>query len=147
MSRRHNNRKGPGTTDRFVALPHYMLRSAAWQALTPVARAVLIEVLVLYRGPGTSNGYLALSARSAGKRCRCSKDTAHRAFTELQRLGFLELAKEGSFDRKSPHANEWRATLYPCDRTHAVSSKAFMRWRPPPETKTRSDHEDSWSLP
>ena len=93
-----------------------MLRSHAWRILTPVARAVLIEVMAIYNG--SNNGYLALSARTAAERANCSKDTAARAFRELCAKGFIELSIQGAFHRKDRHASEWRVTLYPCNRTH-----------------------------
>jgi hypothetical protein len=102
--RKRNRRRS--TTERFVGLPHYMLRSHAWHILTPVARAVLIEVMAIYNG--SNNGYLALSACTAAERANCSKDTAARAFRELRAKGFLELSIQGAFRRKDRHAGEWR---------------------------------------
>jgi hypothetical protein len=122
---------GRSTIDRFVGLPHWMLRSHAWRILTPVARAALIEVLAIYNG--SNNGYLALSARTAAERTNCSKDTAARAFHELCRAGFLELSIQGAFHRKDRHASEWRVTLHPCNRTHEPASNAFMRLKPAPQ--------------
>jgi hypothetical protein len=127
--RKRNRRRG--TTERFVGLPHYMVRSHAWRTLSPVARAVLIEVLAIYNG--SNNGYLALSARTAAERANCSKDTAARAFHELIRSGFLELSIQGAFFRKDRHASEWRVTLHPCNRTHQPASKAFMHLKPAPQ--------------
>jgi hypothetical protein len=128
MPKRHN-KTGRSASERFVALPHYLLRSPAWRALSPVAAKLLVEVLALY--DGSNNGYLVMSARTAAERCGCSKDTAARAFAELQKLSFLELCIEGKFRRKDRHASEWRATLHPCDRTKGEpASKKFMRWKP-----------------
>jgi hypothetical protein len=131
MPRRHN-RTGRSTTERFVMLPHYMLRSHAWRALSPVAAKLLIEVLAIY--DGSNNGYLAMSARVAGERLGCAKDTAARAFAELQKLGFLVQVIEGKFSRKDRHASEWRLTLHPCNRKNGeLASKEFMHWRPAEE--------------
>jgi hypothetical protein len=127
--RKRNRRRS--TTERFVGLPHYMVRSYAWRMLSPVARAVLIEVLAIYNG--SNNGYLALSTRTAAEHANCSKDTAARAFHELCRAGFLELSIQGAFFRKDRHASEWRVTLHPCNRTHQPGSKAFMHLKPAPQ--------------
>ena len=54
MPRRHNH-KGRSTTERFVSLPHYMLRSAAWRSLSPVARCIFIELAAIYNG--SNNGH------------------------------------------------------------------------------------------
>ncbi len=123
MPKRHNS-KGRSTTERFVALPHYMLRSPAWRLLSPVARCVFLELASIYNGG--NNGFLALSARDAAERIGCSKNTAGRAIAELVRAGFVEVAQRGHFDRKSPHAAEYRLTLYECNRTGQRGSKAFM---------------------
>ena len=89
MPKRHD-RTGRSTIERYVRLPHYILQSLAWGALSPVARALLVEVLLIFNG--SNNGRIGLSARLSGQRLNCSKDTASRAFVELQRLGFLELS-------------------------------------------------------
>jgi hypothetical protein len=127
MAKRHN-KTGRSATERFVALPHYLIGSHAWRSLSPVARCVFIELAVLYNG--ANNGRLALSARDAAERVNCSKDTAARAFLQLQQRGFIECLRRGRFDRKTPHAAEYRLTLHPCDTTGELASKRFMSWRP-----------------
>jgi hypothetical protein len=126
MPKRHNH-KGRSTTERFVSLPHYMLRSPAWRSLSPVARCIFLELAAIYNGG--NNGHLALSTRHAAERARCSKDTAARALTELIAKGFIVCCSRGHFDRKSPHASEYRLALYSCDRTGLRASKAFMSWQ------------------
>jgi hypothetical protein len=127
MPKRHNH-KGRSTTERFVSLPHQMLRSPAWRSLSAVARCIFLELAVIYNGG--NNGFIALSTRDSAKHVRCSKDTAARAFFELTEKGFIVCCSRGHFDRKSPHASEYRLTLYSCDRTGEKASKAFMRWHP-----------------
>ena len=126
MPRGHNN-TGRSTTERFLSLPHFMLQSAAWLSLSPVARCTFIELAARYKG--SNNGYLALSVRDAAERVGCSKDSAARALADLRAKGFIECCSRGHFDRKSQHASEYRLTLYPCDRTGGRASKAFMSWR------------------
>ena len=125
MPKRHNNH-GRSTTEPFVRLPHYLLDAPAWTALSPLAAKIFIRIMRIYNG--RNNGYLALSARQAAEAAACSKDSAARALRELIDKGFLELSIQGRFVRKTPHASEYRLTLHACDRTHAPSSKAFMRW-------------------
>jgi hypothetical protein len=126
MPRRHNH-KGRSTTERFVYLPHHMLRSPAWRSLSPVARCIFLELAAIYNGG--NNGFIALSTRDAAQHVRCSKDTAARALVELTEKGFIVCCSRGHFDRKSPHASEYRLTLYACDRTGEKASKAFMHWQ------------------
>ncbi len=132
MPKRHNQ-KGRSTTERFVSLPHYMLGSQAWRSLSPVARSVFIELAAIYNG--SNNGRLALSVRDAAEWVCCSKTTAGRAFAELTDKGFIDLCSRGHFDRKTPHAAEYRLTMHPCDRSSDRASKRFMSWRPD-ETKS-----------
>jgi hypothetical protein len=127
MPRRHNH-KGRSTTERFVSLPHHMLRSPAWRSLSTVARSIFVELAAIYNG--RNNGRLALSARDAAERVRCSKNTAARAFAELTQKGFVDLCSRGHFDRKTPHAAEYRLTLHSCDRAGERASKRFMNWHP-----------------
>ncbi|MFC1456395.1 hypothetical protein ACETIH_06595 [Microvirga arabica] len=112
-------------------LPHYMLRSPAWRTLSTTARSVYLELSLLYNG--SNNGRIALSARDAAERVRCSKNTAARAFLELEQKGFIRCLQRGHFDRKSRHAAEYCLTLHACNRTGERASKRFMSWRPDQE--------------
>jgi hypothetical protein len=120
-------------------LTWYMLDSAAWQWLTPPARAVYVELARRYNG--RNNGTLALSVRDAADRCRINKNTASKALLALQAAGFVELVTPGGFSRKVRHAAEWRLTIERCDKTNAAPSKAFMRWRPDPAPECISRSE------
>lgn len=135
MPVRHNNKGRSKSGPPFLQLHWFMLESEAWARLTTNARAVYLEVARRYNGK--NNGFLALSVRDAAERCRINKDTAKRAFDELQALGFIECAVAGGFSRKVRHASEWRLTVARCDRTGERETKAFMRWRsePPAENK------------
>lgn len=128
------SKKGPP----FVKLPWYLVDSPAWRSLTPAARAVYVELARVYNG--RNNGTLALSVRDAAAGCRINKDTAGKAFRELQDRGLVERVTEGRFSLKIRHAAEWRLTVEVCNKTGAMASKAFMRWRPadPEESRTRS---------
>lgn len=128
MPARHNKKGRSLGGGRFVQLHHYLLNSPAWKWLTPAARAVYVEVATLF--DGTNNGFLALSVRDAGERCRINKDTAGRAFKELVAADFLEAAAVGGFSYKVRHASEWRMTSHKCDRTGSLATKAFLKWDP-----------------
>ncbi len=117
--------KGVG---RFIQLPMFMLESAAWRALSSQEQAAYLAVAMVYNG--ANNGCLAVSVRQVAERARVNKDTAAKCMARLQALGFIECASPGGFSRKVRHAAEWRLTLFKCDRTNALPSKAFMKWRP-----------------
>lgn len=128
MPSRHNKKGRSTTSGKFVLLEEFLLASPAYRALRPIPRALLTELYRIYNGH--NNGYLALSARVAGDRCNVDKDTAARAFQELVEKGFIERACLGAFSRKCRHATEYRLTAKACDRTGALPSKTFMKWRP-----------------
>ena len=50
--------------ERWVGLPHYMLKAPAWRSMTPNAKALLIDVWQRYNG--TNNGEIGYSVREAG---------------------------------------------------------------------------------
>ena len=122
-----HNKTGRSLGERFVKLTWFMLESAAWRSLTPSARAVYIELVRVYNG--RNNGFIGLSVRCAAERCRINKDTAAKAFKQLQETGFIECVTPGGFSRKVPHATEWRLTAELCNKTGAVGTKDFMRWQ------------------
>ena len=62
-------------------------------------------------------GRRRLSVRRASERCNVARDTAQRAFAELQKRGFIELVTKGAFSRKVSHASDWRFTFWTCDLT------------------------------
>lgn len=132
MSRRPVNATGrSGGIERYVRLNHWLLDSEAYRHASPTARALLVELYRLYNS--SNNGQLFLSAREAAKRLAVSKNFAHRALRELQHLGFIALARPGSFDSKGGHAAKWRLTEFGC--AGDLPTKDFMRWRPTTENQ------------
>ena len=128
MPRRHNRTSRRHREARHVRLYHWLLNSPAYLSLSTAARAVHVEIIRLYNG--SNNGCIALSVRTAANRCRIARNTAARAFVELQDRGFIECVTRGAFSMKIRHAAEWRLTHLPCDVSGRLSEKPFMRWRP-----------------
>jgi hypothetical protein len=126
MPRKHD-RTGRGTHDfRHVRLYDYLLTSSAWLSLSCQSRSLLIEIARLY--DGTNNGRIALSVRVAAQRCRIAKDTASRAFQELEDRAFIECVKRGAYSLKTRHASEWRITWRRCDVTGQLPTNPFKWW-------------------
>ena len=125
------NRTGRGgKAPRHVRLYHWMTDSAAWHDLNAVARAIYCEMAKRYAGDGSNNGRIPYSIREAATELRISRTTASRALNLLEDHGFIVAVTKGAFSLKKRHATEWRLTEFPCDVTHTVSTKDFMRWRP-----------------
>ena len=110
-----------------VRFYRWMLDSPAYLSLSCQARAVLIEITRAY--DGSNNGRIGLSVRRVAERCNIAKDTASRAFKDLEERGFVDCVTRGAFSRKSMHATEWRLTWWRCDVTGELSSRRFMSWK------------------
>jgi predicted RNA binding protein YcfA (HicA-like mRNA interferase family) len=115
-------------------LPRLMLKSPAWLSLTAPARAIYVELEC--RHFGTNNGDIGLSVRDAATLCRIAKDTAAKAFQELQEKGFIRCRRKGSFHCKVQHASEWELTAKPFDSGKPTNN--FMQWQPGEKKISRS---------
>ena len=139
MTHRRRPRHRSVGVDRFLALPHYLLKSDAWKSLGPIPRALFVEVA--QRWNGFNNGQIGLGVREAGQALHVKHTTAGAAFKVLQERGFLALTKDSGFDQKRL-AREWRVTAFPVGDYRAPShpaTKEFMRWRVPAEEKQKPD--------
>lgn len=126
MSRRRVKRNGrSGGESRHVRLYHWLLNSPAWQSLGAVSRAVYVELSGLYMG--SNNGELFMSVREAGSRLNIDKNTAARAFRELEDRGFIRPLQKGSFHWKARHATSWVLTEHPVG--DVAATKEFMKWK------------------
>src|SRR4051812_6075486 len=86
------------TADRFIKLPHYMLNSAAWDALS--GPAVKLFFAVWQRYNGLNNGEISYSVREAAT-IGLSPSAAARYFSELIEKGFLVVEQDSRFTIKS----------------------------------------------
>ncbi len=130
MSRKSPREKPP----KYVQLPHYMLNSPAWKSLSPVARAVYVDISKRYFG--SNNGRVGYSVRCAVKEFDIGVATSKRAIDALQDRGFIVPVKKGAFSYKVRHATEWRLTQFPTDHPTELATKDFMAWTPD-KNKTR----------
>lgn len=104
------NSKNP-LGERFAALPHDVIDSAAYIALSKVERALLLEMVRQYNGK--NNGLLRCNVRKLGVRGFSSSGTLHRAKKMLINAGFLyETCAGGRPAKASWYALTWR----PLDR-------------------------------
>lgn len=108
------NAKGrnESTTKRFAAIPHEILISAAYRSLDLVARALLIEIVMLENG--RNNGSLWLSVKDAVDRLGMTDARpAIRAFEMLQSVGLVAMTKDAHFSIKTAETSRarcWRLT-------------------------------------
>src|SRR4051812_14513969 len=76
-------KKKRAAAERYVRLTHGMMQSEAWRTLDGNARAIYVELAMLYCGVGTNNGRIGFSARQAARAIRISRATAARAMIQL----------------------------------------------------------------
>ena len=110
-NRTHTNGRSKGE-GRYVALPHIILNSPAWKALSPHARCLFIEMKRRYNGQ--NNGFITLSHREAAEAFCGGKGTAQKRFAELVTSGFIRMANKGHYGNR--HASEWLLTTEDDDR-------------------------------
>ncbi len=115
-----------------------MLASNAYRALSPNARALLVELVMLYNGE--NNGSLFLSVRDAAHRIGLADATAaSRAFDELMELGFIEVTQIGHFRVKaSEHSRArcWRL-CWLCGPGRKLPEWHFLEREPAAGTQAR----------
>jgi DNA-binding transcriptional MocR family regulator len=110
----------------------------AWRSLKAVDRALYVELLSRYGGPGTNNGAIPYSVREAAKALHVGKSTAAGAFQRLEERGFIFPVQKGGFNCKIRHSTEWRLTEFPSDvdipeqtvKAGDLATKDFARWQP-----------------
>ena len=102
------NATGRNKNAKHVRLYAKMMDSAAYRSLSPVARAVHLEVQL--RHNGSNNGKIPLSCREAAKLVNVSKDSAAQAFKMLQDRGFLKIGTPSAFNVKTRQATRWILT-------------------------------------
>jgi DNA-binding transcriptional regulator YhcF (GntR family) len=137
------NAKGRNIGDGHHArLYRWMHRSPAFQHLTVGARALLIELKMLYTGQ--NNGELFLSVREAAKRLNIGKTHAAKCFVELEAHGFIRPKKVGDYKRSDAfriksaatrrgEATTWILTEHPIGEAVGAGSRDFVTWQPSPQ--------------
>lgn len=136
------NATGRNETSRFVGLRYNLLESNAFRALSPNARALLIEIVMLYNGQ--NNGSLFLSVRDGAARMGVVDVTAaRRAFDDLIELGFIEMTQDALFTIKAgvnSRARCWRLTWQAGPGRKPPNPK-FLTQEPLPKTRARKRME------
>ena len=126
-------RRLPNPAAKHIRLYRYMFQCPAYRALKPVERCALHELMFRYNGQ--NNGDVGLSVREAAELVHSSTNTAQRALSRLQDLGFIRVKQKGSFDQKARHSTRWILTMYPYNNQD--ETKDFMRWKPEAKNKSR----------
>jgi hypothetical protein len=105
--RKRSKFRGRKTDHTFLRLPHYVIRSAQWRALSGNAVKFLIELASAY--DGSNNGDLAFTRRQALERGWKSGGTRDRAAEEVVEAGFALVTRQGGRHSCSLYAITWEA--------------------------------------
>ena len=124
--KRGHDATGRSRSKRFVLLEHPLLNSAAWLSLKCEPRALYVELRRRFNG--ANNGKISLAVREAAKLLHIAKDTATKAFRELEAKGFIRANQRGDFNWKERHATTWILTEE--NFGDSLPTKEFMRWQP-----------------
>jgi hypothetical protein len=96
---------GRRTEHTFLRLPHYVIRSRQWRALSGNAIKFLIELAAAY--DGSNNGDLALTRGQALERGWKSGGTRDRAAEEAVEAGFAIITRHGHRKLCTLYAITW----------------------------------------
>lgn len=128
---RHKKNEQRG--EHFAKMKRSVMESEAWRAISPTAQALYPWLLLEWKGPmANNNGKIRLSVRSAGRRVGVSKETAARAFHDLQAKGFLVVATMAHLGTEG----EARGTFYELTEIQRPGSSGnggshlYRKWRP-----------------
>lgn len=95
----------------FTTFLHWVLRSAAVQALSGNATKLMLRLAL--RHNGSNNGQITMSVREAAAEVRCTTNTATKLFEELERFGLISCTRKGSFSQKHGQASVWHLHWLP----------------------------------
>lgn len=148
MGKDRNHRSN--SVARFAKLEHRLLRSTAYRACSPNARALLVELVMIYNG--ANNGRLFLSVRDAAARMGVADPRAARAaFDELATLGLIACEREAVFATQAGEGSRarcWRLTFAQTEGKapsfeyeHAEPATKLMRKRAERGNRALKRHE------
>jgi hypothetical protein len=101
---------------------------AAQIAVALFGNACEPNLALAQRYNGYNNGEISMSVREAARLLHVAKDTATKAFRELEAKGFIRRNICGSFNWKIRHATTWILTEHAFG--DQLATKEFARWQP-----------------
>ena len=105
--------RGKHSGPSFIQVPHHVKRSTSYHGLSPIARALLTEIIDRYNG--SNNGFIVLSRREAMYELGCSAGSISNATREIDDAGLARPTKIGAW--RGREATEWRLMWRRCDKT------------------------------
>lgn len=125
--------KGHYENEHFTIMSRSLMCSAAFKALSCTAKALYPFLRLEWKGPKyNNNGRIKYSYRQAADALGISKNTAMRAFHDLQAKGFIRVTELGALgvegSARGP-SYELTEIKLPNSSSHG-GSNLYMKWQP-----------------
>ena len=126
-----DRRRGRTQTEHFTKMHRDTMLSPAFHALSCSAKALYPFLKLEWKGPrANNNGAIKLSHRQAADLLNVSKDTATRAFHDLQAKGFLYVQKHGVIGiQGKARCPEYELTELPLPGSRQ-GRRLYLDWKP-----------------
>ena len=127
------NHKSRYENEQFTKLNRKLVECPAFRALSPVAKALYPYLKLEWKGPGANNNdSISLSVRQAAERLGVAKETARKAFHDLQAKGFLAVTQIGHPGLEGfARCTQYRITELPRPgHTRPDPEPLYTRWDP-----------------
>lgn len=132
MSKVKDRGKGRISEGKWTKVHLNMLKCPAWKALSTAAQALYPHIALEWNGPqANNNGDISISVRQAADRLGVSRNTAAKAFHDLQAKGFIVMTSAGALGVEG-HAKcpTFELTDHPPKGGHSVPKKLYRSWTP-----------------
>lgn len=126
----------PGKNSKFLGqplgkcaiLPLSVLDTDAWRSLSSAAQALFPWLIMEFKGAKyNNNGRICLSVRQAAERMGVARDTAARAFQDLQAKGFI-VVKRGASLGVSGYGKCAQYEITYISNLQTGPSKLYLNW-------------------
>ena len=127
MARRRKKTFG-NPSGKYAALPLSVIDTPAWRALSSTAQSLVPWLIMEFKGADlNNNGKISLSVRQAAERMGVARDTAAKAFRDLQAKGFIVVKKGASLGVEG-HGKcpEYEITFIAT--LHKEANKLYLEW-------------------
>lgn len=134
-ARKHDLAKGrkqkKDRKERFFQLTRSWLIGPTWLKFLPAARIVYLDLELCFNG--YSNGHVLATVREIMTRTGLSQPTVCKALEDLQRKGFIKVARRGTVGPQGGYGRLWQLTRVPRhDKAGKVldiaGSQEYLRW-------------------
>lgn len=113
---------------KYARILLYVVDTDAWRALGTASHSLFILLSLEWNGPNyNNNGKISLSVRQAAERMGVSRDTAAKAFRDLQAKGFIVVKKGGSLG-VTGHGKCPEYEITSIELPHKEKSNHFLHW-------------------